>query len=109
MLIAASLVGFLLIGIFLFFWVKSIWGGKVAAVTIEQNSLGSVVPNGVVASLPTSLDEHVALDRMSRALATRQVGKVVDYFKLGETTRPDEVIAFLEGMQTRDGNASDSG
>lgn len=71
LVIAASLVGFILIGILVFFWVKSIWGGEVTAVTIDKNSVGSVVPNVVVASLPTSLDEPVALDRMSRALAVR--------------------------------------
>ena len=103
MVIAASLVGLGLLLTFLFFWAKNMWGGNVAAAPTNRASSEIIVPNATVEVQPVSFDEHLALDRMSRALATRHAGKVPDYFRVAETTRPDEVIAFLEGMQTRDG------
>jgi hypothetical protein len=93
------------LGAVLFLWVRSkiseeFPGGRHALVTGEKEA----APETRVAS-PS---EHEATSLVKRAIAVRDPALVKDFFRLGGSS-PDEIVKFLESLESVDGKVEDFG
>ncbi len=101
--LTAISVAVVMLLIFIVVWVKrSLTPDEQAddAVRVDRHRVVDAAPR------PAVLDEREALELMRRGLAVRFVARVGEYFKLGATSRADDVVAFLEGMESKDGLVS---
>lgn len=87
----------LVIGGFMMFWLKGHGSGGNVANGLPQ------LENVRIASKFVSPSESEALDLVKRALESRDKQSVETRFHLGGA-KPEEVIDFVKGLDTRDGN-----
>jgi hypothetical protein len=85
-------------GVIIWFWLWPQIQNRLAA---PQDVAASQPSERVVSRFP-SPSEEAALALVKKAISIRDATQVAEYFRLGEST-PEEVVAFLQGMEERDG------